>query len=559
MDQQAAFEHRGWSIQVHDNPEAFREVVERAIAEAPGYGITSLDLHGGVVPPSVDWISLFAEFRQVFALKKQDAFTYQGRELDLAKRTEHREQLRDICRQIHEAGLQVFIRYEILNGLPDELLAVEPTLSRWDGRRLWQIIGGMLDDFLGALPEVDGIIATADEILASSMHDQAGGASIEKLRAVYQCVYESCRRHRRKLMVREVGYTAGEKRVFFEAVRALPPDIIIMVKDTMGNWCHFDAPVNPTLYTLPGKAVLVECDLFGEHWGRQEIPTCRLRQIHRTVRSWLPLKVLGATGRIMVHDGPDPATHVFDTPNAANVAAYCKLVRDPGLRTENMEVWDVNGEAFDLRLWFDWLRDRYGEHASPHVVSALDRTPRVCRLVFYLGGAYFQESSYLPTAARFERLLWPTFLRQAKSLGMDVLRWEKEEALRLVRQSLRDIELARATLQTDDYENLILLFEQGRDVILTYRTLLRLCEGRLHPELMGTAIREAAELADRIQTVRGESFFGRLPERLRRLSQFLQDVTRGIPSELENEAPMVLESRQDEEQIDIADLGLPFA
>ena len=158
--------------------------------------------------------------------------------------------------------------------------------------------------------------------------------------------------------------------------------------------------------------------------------------------------------------------------------------------------------------------------------------------------------------------MWPTFLRQHKALGLEVLRWEKEEALRLVRQSLRDIDLARPTLAQDDYDNLMRMFEQGRDVILAYRSVLSLCHGRLHPQDLPAAVNEAAELAERLESNRGEAFFGHLPTRLRQLAQFVLDITKGVPPDgaaRKIESEQEAETDSDDEAIDFQDIGLPLA
>ncbi len=561
MTHDTPFQQRGWGIRVWDDPDRFQEAVERAVAEAQNYGINLIDLHDGAVPPRIGWVPLFAEYRQSPSLRKHSAFTYDGREVTHEQRDHYRNWFRELCQGIKKAGLRVNAWYHVLSNLPEELLAVESTISRWDGRRLWQVIGGQLDDFFSAVPEVDGLTITTNEVLANSIQDPGGVSPAERLRAIYQCAYESCRRNRRKLLIREVGYTAQEHEAFLTAVRPLPPDIVIMLKDSQGDWCHVDSPVNPSLHRLSGKTILVETDLYGEHWGRQDIPMCRPRQLHRMVRSWLPLNVVGAVGRVMVMQDHDAElVHVFDTPNAANVAAFSHLLQDPGPTLEDMNLWDPNAEAFDFRLWFDWLRNRFGKDASPYVVSALDRSPRVVRLAFYLGGAYFQNRSYLPDPSQFERTLWPWFVRQAELLGMDVLRWEKEEALRLIRQSLRDIELARPTLEQKHYDSLMRIFEQGRDVVLAYRVLIRLCHGRLQPSALPAALQEALDLSERLETVRGPHFFGSLPGRLRQLAQFIQDVTRGVPAEQAgHDLPEIVSDQVDDDAIDLEDMGLPIA
>jgi len=554
--QETPFLHRGWGIRVLSDPDRFEEAVGRALREAPTFGITTLDLHDGAIPPGVGWVDLFARYRQVQGLRDHDMLTYHGRQVTNEERAMYQRRFRDLCRTIKERGLRIHVWHHVLRDLPEEWLAIEPTLSRLEGRRLWQVLGGMLDDFLDAVPEVDAVTVTAREILAATVREATGPLSGDRLRAIYQCIYESCRRHRRQLIVREVGSTQAERDAFIHAIGPLPPDILIMAKDVQGDWYHLEAPLNPLLYRLSGKNIILEADLYGEHWGHLEVPLCRLRKIHCLVRSWLSLPIVGAIGRIMVQEGADePMIHVFDTPNAANVAAFCHLLQDP---SPHQPPGDPNLDAFDMHVWMDWLHAQYGANASPHVIAALDRTVQICRLTFYLGGAYFQHRSFLPSPDVFEREMWPTFANQADRLGLDLLRWEKEEALRLVRQSLRDIELARQSLAPADYDMLLGSFEQNRDIILAYRALIGLCIAGLEPSQMPSAVHEALDLAERLETVRGSTFFGHLSERLRQLAQYMQDVGDGAPPKrVVSPVATAGETAEGEGTADVADLGIP--
>lgn len=547
------FQLRGWGIRVWNSMDRFETAVERAIVEAEAHGVTTIDLHDGTVPPGIGWVDLFAEYKQVQALRDADTLTYHGQPITGEQRREYRQRFRDVCQKIKARGLDIHVWYHVLRDLPEEWIDVEPTVSRLEGRRLWQVLGGIVDDFLMAVPEVDALTVTGQQALTAGMRDTSSVTSGERLRAIYQCLYEACRRQRRRLIIREIGTTSAEKEAFIHAIGPLPPDIAIMVKDVQGDWYHLDAPLNPMFLRLRNKQIIVETDLYGVHWGHLDVPLCRLRQIHTAVRSWLPLSISGAIARIKVIEQPDsPYVHVFETPNEANVAAFNYLLQYP-YPDPDLDSTDI--DAFDFKLWLDWLRKRYGESASPYVIAALDRTPHIVQRVFYLGGAYFQDRSYLPTPSTFERELWPTFTRQAERLGTDALRWEKEVALRLVRQSLRDVELAESTLRPEDYESLIQSFEKARDVTLAYRVFIDLCISRLRPEQMPVAIEEAMDLADRIEVARGPEFFGYLADRMRQLCHYMQDATRGVPVRRSESSSIQSMGDASAEEIDIDDLG----
>lgn len=547
------FQLRGWGIRVWNSIDRFETAVERTIEEAHAHGITAIDLHDGTIPPGIGWIDLFAEYKHVQALRDAHVLTYHGHPLTSEQRHEYRIRFRTLCQKIKARGLDVHVWYHVLRDLPQEWLDAEPTVSRLEGRRLWQVLGGIVDDFLMAVPEVDALTVTGQQALTAGMRDTSSVTSGERLRAIYQCLYEACRRQRRRLIIREVGTTRAETDAFLHAIGPLPPDIAIMLKDVQGDWYHLDAPPNPLFLHLRNKQVIVETDLFGVHWGHLDVPLYRPRQIRTAIRSWLLHSVSGVVARIKVIEQPDsPYEHLFATPNEANIAVFSHLCQHP---YPDPDLSATDADAFDFSLWLDWLHRRYGDNASPDVIAALDRTPNIVHRVFYLGGVYFQDRSYLPTPSAFERELWPVFVRQAERLGTDALQWEKEIALRLVRQSLRDIELAEPTLRRHDYESLIQSFEKARDVTLAYRVFIDLCVSRLHPEQMTITMDEALDLADRIETTRGPEFFGHLPDRLRRLCQYMQDAARGV--HVYHEEPTTVRSDVDyyTDDIDIDDLG----
>ncbi|HDS74170.1 MAG TPA: hypothetical protein ENN56_01385, partial [Firmicutes bacterium] len=361
------FQLRGWGIRTWNSVDRFETAVERAITRAASHGITTIDLHDGTVPPGIGWVDLFAEYKQVQALRDADILTYHGEQISREQREGYRNRFRELCRKIKAHGIDIHVWYHVLRDLPEEWLDVEPTVSRLEGRRLWQVLGGIVDDFLMAVPEVDALTVTGQQALTAGMRDTSSVTSGERLRAIYQCLYEACRRQRRRLVIREIGTTAAEKEAFVHAIGPLPPDIAIMVKDVQGDWYHLDAPLNPLFLRLRNKQLIVETDLYGVHWGHLDVPLCRLRQIHTAVRSWLPLSISGAIARIKVVEQPDsPSVHVFDTPNEANISALSHLLQNP-YPDPDLDSKDV--DAFDFRLWIDWLRNRYGEDASPYVIA----------------------------------------------------------------------------------------------------------------------------------------------------------------------------------------------
>jgi hypothetical protein len=67
-------------------------------------------------------------------------------------------------------------------------------------------------------------------------------------------------------------------------------------------------------------------------------------------------------------------------------------------------------------------------------------------------------------------------------------------------------------------------FEQAKDIAEAFRALIELCISRLQPETLRAACRDANDLATRVEILRGGNFYGRLPDRLRELSEYVQET-----------------------------------
>ncbi|HOS64317.1 MAG TPA: hypothetical protein PK251_06110 [Candidatus Latescibacteria bacterium] len=522
------FALRGWGVRVWNNYDLFDAEVRKAAREAGRYHINLLDLHDGTVPPGIGWVELFAQYRHVQALRDKSSLTYKGTVIPERDREMYRQKFRDLCAYVKSQGLRIHVWYHVLRDLPEEWLIAEPTISRLEGRRLWQVIGSMLEDLFTGVPEIDALVVTAGGTTAYPTRDQSSVTPGERLRAVYQCVYEACRRHRKQFIIRETGDTPSESDTFLYAIGPLPPEIQIMVKNVQKDWCHLTAPVNPTLQRLGGKTVLLETDLYGEHWGRSALPLARPGYVFELVRSWLPLKAAGAVGRIMVQEEEDGVeTSIFSSPGTVNLHAFGKVLAAPGTTFQQAGTWLPEFDELDRSLWYEWAA-QFGNkngNVSPCLVSALETSPLICLYTLYLAGAYFQDRSFFPGIETFEKSIWPTFVRKSKHVDLDVLVWEKDEAVRIAERSLEDLQRAAPTMDPQAVEVFTQFFEHAKDIAAAFRSLVELCAGRVKPETLRTTCRDANDLATRIEILRGPGFYGRLPERLRELSAYVQDHT----------------------------------
>lgn len=222
-------------------------------------------------------------------------------------------------------------------------------------------------------------------------------------------------------------------------------------------------------------------------------------------------------------DADNVENSIFDSPGTANLDAFGKALSSPGTTFRQSGEWSPELEEMDRRLWYDWVAQFGNEgQCSPYLVSSLETTPLLCGHVLYLAGAYFQDRSFLPGVEAFEKSIWPTFLRKSEQVDPELLLWEKDEAVRLADRSLENLQRAAPKMDPQAVERFAQYFEHTKDIAAAFRSLIEFCVGRLKPEMLRATCRDANDLATRIEILRGGSFYGRLPERLRELSAYVQ-------------------------------------
>lgn len=241
-----------------------------------------------------------------------------------------------------------------------------------------------------------------------------------------------------------------------------------MTKEVLADWIHVDMPVNPFLPRYRRRKVIVEFDLYGEYWGRLDLPACYPEYIHRQIRTIKSFDVCGAVGRAVHENERSPVFRtIFESSNEVNCYAFSRLLSEPlpwlgpGQVTDPREKqgrwgWDV--DAFDKNIWMDWASRRYGRKAAVPLIRAFSRTYRILGLVTDIGGRRFQAHSWVPGAC-WVPFLWEPFVDQVRMLGMDFLRDEKREATRMAGCCLEDVRAAERELSKEDYEKLTAVFE----------------------------------------------------------------------------------------------------
>ena len=531
------FPYRAWSFCVYSyNWELLEKYVDAALDRAQAYGINTFELHDyniglrGLVDATV-------QYKYFPKLASKEELTYGTERCSRSQREADYGRLRTLARKIKSKGLKLNIWYHVLRQAPAELFTEYPEIRDLDSGFVWTYLRGLFREFFERLPEVDRVTITSLHETPSIMSTSGTLSRDERLLKLYRELYESCHDAGKELIIRDFIVQSEDFASFWDVINKLPPDVYIMTKDILADWTHMDMAPNPFLRRYVGRKLIVEFDLYGEYWGRLDIPVCYPEYIHRQIRTIKAFDVLGAVGRVIHEELPsENFTTIFDSPNEVNCYAFGKYLSKPlpwlapGSFTDPREKlgrWGWDLDAFDKSIWMEWASRRYGKRAAIPMIRALRRTPEIMSLATDIGGRGFQAHSYVP-GVRSTSFLWEPFVDRVRVLGMDFLTDEKRQATQLTRQCLEDVKTARPALAKEDYQQLAALFEGELLIIRAYETVLEgyyqlyLAQQQTNTGGLTNAGANLRKLAAEIQSVRSANFFGRLPATLKDLAEYIE-------------------------------------
>lgn len=535
--QRQAFAYRAWSFCIYSpHWDLLEDYVRAALTRADDYGINTFELHDYIVG-NRGLVDAAVTYRDFPRLAAKDVLHYGHETADRATRERDYTRLRRLARDIKGKGLKLNCWYHVLRDAPAELAAEYPEIRDFDSGFYARYINGILREFFERVPEADRLTVTSLHETPSVIASPGTVRKSERLGRLYTATYDACHAAGRELIVRDFIVRAEDFEVFWDVLSKLPPDVYVMTKEVLADWVHPDMPLNPFLARYRGRKLIVEFDLYGEYWGRLDIPACYPEYLHRRIREIRALEVYGAVGRV-VHEDQRSAQFatIFDSPNEINCFAFARYLsrRLPWLEVggftdprERPGRWGWDLDAFDRAIWAEWAGPRYGPRALVPVVRALARTSRILPLIIDIGGRGFQAHSYAPGLRSID-FLWEPFCAQVGALGMDFLRDEKRQALAMTGQCLEDIRSARPVLSACDYEQLNRLFEGESLIIRSYAAVL---EGYYGVYLAQRGDRRSSviaakgldALATEVGKERGDTFFGRLPETLRTTAAWVRE------------------------------------
>lgn len=265
----------------------------------------------------------------------------------------------------------------------------------------------------------------------------------ERIAFVSEIVHRVCRRHGMKLMVRNFFYEPREMEWFDEAMRLLPPDVIVMRKDMTHEFDPF-YPFDP-MHGKSGRQEIIEIDLGVEKALGFDGPYAQVDFIKRVAIRARDTKSNGMMGRArLIWDRP------FEDVHEVNLYAFARFMADPTVEPEAV-----------LR---DWAARRYPAEAVPHLASALKRTEFIHHHARYHLGWWFTKyigEDWDSYAYYFSRALVRSnakWTRTPEDIEMEKLLYnptpelfrrlvaEKDQVLREVRAGAAEVELAAAYL-----------------------------------------------------------------------------------------------------------------
>jgi len=226
-----------------------------------------------------------------------------------------------------------------------------------DDPALMEYLRNRYDRLLTMCPTAAGVVLTlheSDKKIFRNAEVQSKLPVNERIYVISKLIYDVCKKHNKKLILRNFFYEPKEMEYFAMAVPKLPDDIIIMSKDVVHDfdpWYPFDP-----LHGKVGKKVqIMETDLSVEKaWSREGL-YAQPEYIKKVVERARDTGLAGAVGRVQLF-----WDHTFEDTHEVNFYAFSRFMKDPTLSVDS--------------VMQDWARRHYPADAANDIVSALKRT-----------------------------------------------------------------------------------------------------------------------------------------------------------------------------------------
>ena len=566
---------RGWQFHVNHDRAYLAQAAERSIREAPALDVTHLEFPNMAMqlpnaytstpmPPCANWVLCGQTFRDFPKLARHEDLHSRGAVSTPEDRSRNLAYMKDLFGKVKDSGLGVMAWHHVRRDLPDELAQEYPESASGDSSFLQDWEEATLTEFFEVAPEVDMLVATSLTETPGVLEMPDRTHQVARLAGVFAAMERACRRAGKTLVIRDwgaVGQNQWQEAIFKEAMERLPEDVWIHIKNVVLDFVTNAEIPHPNLYAYPNRPMIVEFDVYGEYYGRADIPYVDPRHFCERLDALYALQPGGVTARISYESGREWRRYrtIFDSPNAANAVVWSRWASDAA---KNRPIGEWLDFLAPSRRWqtytWQWLADRYGTDAGPLLARVFERTPQIVHGIFappwcgYWHPFSVMEHTTLPwPPTRLQdhgSVPWnppPDILEVTGGLGdndfsrvvgwmppgtaIETIGWcqlvsRKEEGLRLARLCSEEVSAeGRGVLSSDDFEDLELLFRQLVAVceadVLTGRILAAArgpgTDSTLLADLSLSSLSvEAERIAGEIRGNFGPEFFGELALRV---------------------------------------------
>ena len=385
--------------------------------------------------------------------------------------------------------------------VPGTFCEVYPEINNVDGDveithpRLKDFLVNKLEDFFHTYPKMSGIVLTLHEtrIPILKLKNQKLG-KVERVKYVTQIIYETCNRLGKELIVRPFASIAQDYDDLMDAYEQISTDLKVCDKWSKYDW-SLTKPHNPFLARIKNPLV-VETDIFGEHFGKGFLPLMLKNHITEKVKYCNSFGIKGYVSRI------DRGGYIpFGSPNEVN-----------------LEIMDAAVDGRDVDAAIDgFFKREYGEYADV-VREAMSGTEELQVKILYADGYEITFLSLFPPFFSFKRayrifrddyVVTPAQTEWGlKKLRYDVAVKEKEEAIIETEKKLKLIESLKGRLDDEKYYSLYMRFKNFEMAakIFAQLTTVYYCLARYFEHNDEEALKKAYECVDIMIAIDKEGF-----------------------------------------------------
>lgn len=556
------FALRSWHFHGNGAKEYLAAAMDRTIAEAIAHKLTHLEFginllrHSSVytgqpVPPCGNWVLCGLSFKHFPKLARHEVLHHGPAMITRAERDADLAYTRELFRKVKAAGLGVMVWHHLRRDLPDELAREYPESSHGATAFLQEWEEATLEEYFDLVPETDMLVVTS-MTETPGVHAMPGDCDpVDRLEGVFRAIHRACERAGKGLAIRDWGAVGNSTNaggpIFHEALARLPEDICVHIKNVASDFVTNSESPHPNLGAYPNRPLIVEFDVYGEYFGRSDIPYVDPQHFCNRLDGIYPLRPYGVSARIAFECDRVGRRYptIFHSPNAANAVVLARWAADASACPSTAQWLDMTVPARRWQTYYwQWLSDRYGLKAAPLLARVFDRTPSIVHGIF--GGlwtGYWHSYNVLdhttlpwpPDTSSPDPMAWAendfhlvldwlTPGTATEYVGWCQLVSHKQEALCMASRCAHEIDAeGPALLDEADQTDLDLLFRQlvmvCRGDLITGQLFLAV-KGPEHAQMaMGlSAVDEIATSADAVaseaRTAFGEDFFGQFPRRM---------------------------------------------